>query len=373
MFDIKAQTEKILKDCIIKSNTDVNLYTPDGKRNYGSLWTRDFAYMVEYASDLIPDEDIENAIEYLLNAADQNGWIPDRVGGTGRMAYTAGGPDFPASPNLDNGPFIILCVNSYLKTVDPQKAEAMFLKWKDALCRGIDCLPVNEKGLILNVAEPPHSPYGFTDTVSKQGELAFESLLLWRAQKELSSLLLKYGFPCEKYLENLKRLEDSFEITFLQDNGMLKAATKVCAQTDVWGSCYAVSIGFPLSKNVKKSICSWLCENYNGVVHFGQLRQLPANEYWEKTFVEVKEGTYQNGAYWATPIVWLYDALKEFNKPLADKTFEDIMLYFEKYGIFECVNGEDRKLETYVVSATNTYGLYKKLFNSNLVNLTNTN
>ncbi len=363
MFDIKTKTKEILEGSIIDSGTGVNLYTPDGKRDYPALWTRDFAYMVEYARDLIPDEDIEKAIEYILDGAKADGWIPDRVYTKCNPVYTAGDDSFPALPNLDNGCFIILCANSYLKTIDENKAKELFLKWKDALCKGIDCLPKSDKGFILNDSNPPHSPYGFTDTVSKGGELAFESLLLWRAEKELSFWLETVGLPNDKYLQAALNIENNFVDTFLQDNGMFKAATEVCAQTDIWCSCYAVSIGFPISQEIQKGIYKWIADNYDKVVYCGQLRQLPIGEYWERTFVYVKEETYQNGAFWATPIVWLYDTLKNYNLQLAKQTFEDILDYFEKFGIFECVNGENRKLDTYVASATNVYGLFKQISN----------
>lgn len=363
MFDIKLKTKEILEGSVIVSSNGVRMYTPDGKGNYPALWTRDFAYMVENAKDLISDEDAEKGIEYILSAADDNGWIPDRVYADGNGVYTAGDNTFPGLPNLDNGCFIILCANSYLKVIDENKAKALFLKWKDALCKGLDCLPISEKGFILNDSTPPHSPYGFTDTVSKEGELAFESLLLWRAQKELGFWLEKVGLDNAKYLQGAKKIEDNFLNTFLQENGMLKAATKVCSQTDIWGSCYAVSIGFPMNEETKKGIYEWISANYERIVHCGQLRQLPYGEYWEKTFVFVREETYQNGAFWSTPIIWLYDTLKNYNLPLARKTFDDIMSYFEEFGIFECVNGENRQLDTYVASATNVYGLYKQISN----------
>ena len=39
---------------------------------------------------------------------------------------------------------------------------------------------------------------------------------------------------------------------------------------------------------------------------------------------------------------------------------KDILEYFENYGVFECVNGEYRNLDTYVASATNVYRICKK-------------
>jgi len=133
------------------------------KASYAAFWTRDFAYMIENAGELIPSEDIINGIEYLIYNADENGWMPDRVTKEGIPKYTAGHDDFFALPNLDNGCFAVLMVDSFLKSIDESKVQSLFFKWKDVLIKGLDCIPTNEDGFVLNCSEPPHSPYGFTD------------------------------------------------------------------------------------------------------------------------------------------------------------------------------------------------------------------
>ena len=91
MFDLKKVTENLIRGGILRSDSGVDMYTPDGVGHYPALWTRDFAYMVEYAGDLMDKEKIEKCIEYLLNGVDENGWIPDRVQADGKSCYTAGG------------------------------------------------------------------------------------------------------------------------------------------------------------------------------------------------------------------------------------------------------------------------------------------
>ena len=359
MFAIEKETEKLIKGCIIEAYDGTNMYTPDGVASYAAFWTRDFSYMVEDGKEFIPLSDIQKGIQYLINGANADGWIPDRVEKDGYPKYTAGG-GLPASPNLDNGCFLCFLADEYLRLVDEKTAKETFFKWQEALQKGIDCLPIAENGLIINCATPPHSPYGFTDTVSKTGYLAFESLLLWRAQKTMCFWLKKFGLPFARYEENYKRIEENFSATFIQPNGTLRAATGLCAQTDIWASCYAISIEFPLKKEEKEAISRWLIDGYDTIVEGGQIKHLPKGEYWEKTFLLVEEETYQNGAYWAVPIKWFYDAVCVLDKRLAKKTVEDALAYFEKYGVFECVNGEWRKLQSYVASATSVYGACKK-------------
>ena len=187
-----------------------------------------------------------------------------------------------------------------------------------------------------------------------------ETLLLWRAKKILIEWNEKTGFNADKYKQDCDLIERDFLKVFLTKDGTFRAATGYCNQTDVWAMCYAVSIGFPLPDEIKTGLSGWLVENYDAITESGQLRHLAPGDYWEKTFVPVREDTYQNGAFWATPVKWLCDALRLTSPQLATKTLSDVLAYFEKHGIYECVNGERKQLDTYVASATAVYGACKK-------------
>lgn len=354
---LKDDAANIISGSVLKSDTGIDLFTPDGFGTYPSLWTRDFAYMVEYAGDLIPAAKQKACIEYLLNGArESDGWIPDRVDTESRPFYTAGGKDFPALPNLDNGPFLIIAADSYLRQLPEEEAKIQFGKWKSALCRGIDCLDTDENGLIVNLTDPPHSPYGFTDTIRKTGKLAMESLLLWRGLRIINGYCRE-----EKYASRQQSIEQSFASVFSSENGMLYAATGCCRQIDIWASCYAVSIGFPLEAGQKNAIADFLASDYDGIVMSGQIRHLPRGEYWEKTLVPVGEGEYQNGAYWATASGWFYDAIYERYPELAERLIKELYEFIRREGAWECINRNGyRKLKPYVVSVTNLYGTCKK-------------
>ena len=360
-MDIKKLTQDILEGSVIKSHNGVDLFTPDGTRYYPALWTRDLAYMMEYAGELIGQQRCEDCVEYLLDGADANGWIPDRVYGDGYAAYTAGDGDFPAKPNLDNGPYIIIAADAYLKTLPEEKAKALFTKWEKQLCAGIDCLPKNADGIICNETTPPHSPYGFTDCIVKTGLLSFETLLLWQSIKQMLHWQEKFTAPREDYTAMKASIEAVFADLFVSDQGMLYSATGIGKQLDVWGSCLALTLDFPLEKTQKDKLAAWLIAHYDEIVYHGQIRHLPAGQYWEKTLVDVPENTYQNGAFWATPIAWFAQALMGYDPALAKKTVEDLLKFFEEKGVFECVYAPNDyyKLDTYVASATNAYGAAK--------------
>lgn len=363
MFDVKSAARKALEGSIIRSNSGVDMYTPDGKKNYHALWTRDFAYMAHYAGELMNISRIKDCLEYLLSNANENGWIPDRVTETGKAEFTAGFDDFPACENLDNGPFIVIAADAYLRLLPEVQAREFFVKWEKALEKGIECLPKNDDFIIFNDTVPPHSPYGFTDTVCKTGALAMETLLLWHSLKLLVYWQSKFSSENERLNLMKEKIEQSFCKYFVSDSKMLYAATGICRQIDVWASCYMLAIDFPVSKDIKDNIVKWLKENYDGIVYKGQLRHLPAGEYWEKTFVPVEKNTYQNGAFWATPTVWLVKALKDYDFKLAEKTLNDVLDFFEEKGIYECVFEDNCQLEPYVASATNVYGAVKLMEN----------
>ena len=360
MLDIKKKTEEILRGCIETTEDGINLYTPDCKNKYGTFWTRDFSYMVENAGDLIPDEDKENAIDFFIDHAREDGWIPDRVKADGTALYTAGDEHFPALSNLDTGCFLALLIDSYISDRDIGTAKAKYEKRRGPLIKSIELLDTDENGIIVNLTTPPHSPYGFTDTIAKTGKLCYETLLYWRALKVLVKWEKLTGHETESYESRIKGIEDTFEDIFLNGEGMLDAATLDCRQLDVWASAYAVSIGFPLTEKTRKSIASWLIDNYEDIVESGQIRQLRKGESWEKTFILVKPGTYQNGACWATATGWFVDAMIDSDRKLASRTVKEAMDYFENVGIFECINGEYRKLDTFVASIVTLYGLSKR-------------
>ena len=357
MFDLKKATEALVKGSIIVAQDGTRMYTPDGKASYDAFWVRDFTYMAEYAGEFIPDEDLKNGICYFLSHTDKNGWIPDRVDASGHAYYTAGYL-LPASPNLDNGCFLPILADVYLRRLKPEDARAQFLQWNAALCRGLDILPCDEHSIISNQATPPHSPYGFTDTISKTGLLAMETLLLWRACRVLHHWQTACGMDGSQWLRRISDIETHFASVFADESGMLLAATGTCRQIDIWASCYAVAIDFPLPPALRSGISGWLAEHYSTVTQHGQVRHLPACEYWEKTFLDVAPGSYQNGAYWATPAGWSYLALKETQPALACRQMEELLRYFETEGIYECINHEEKKLDTYVASAANVYAVY---------------
>ena len=356
LFEEKAR--RLLEGCRVTAHDGTVLYTPDGMGNYKGLWCRDFAYMAEYAGDLIPDGHIKGCIEYLLRGTrESDGWICDWRSASGVPSYSPVG-----QANLDNAPFLLFAIDACLSRMDKVDALAWFGRWQKLAAQGLKCLPLSPAGLVWNDPEEPHSPYGFTDCIGKTGELFMESVLYWRA----CGVLAKW-YAAGKQMEEALDFTGKAEITrqaaarFRDEaTGMFYAATRDCRQLDVWGSAYAAYAGF-LSDSEADMVADYFINNYEQVVFRGQVRHLPRGEYWDRLLKDIDREDYQNGAYWAAPAGWVAWVIARKDPELALRMLNDLARCFIDHGVFECVNVNLVKLDKYVASAVNPFAAAQRL------------
>lgn len=349
----------LIEACKKRAFDGTILFTPDGVGNYDALWTRDFAYIVEYCGDLMEPAEIRGCIEYTIARQREDGWIPDRSELGGDAVYSAGAKGAPVGrANLDNTLFLVFAVYFCFRHISSDFAAKYFAMWKDALDRGMQCIPVDEGGLVWNDPEDPHSPYGFTDTVCKTGRLFMESVLYWRACRMMEHLhrcfgdfqkVADYCYAADRVEKTLPLLHDSVSGAFL-------AADGDCRQIDVWGMLYTLAVDFPLAADIRRSVEDWLLENRHRYLYKGQVCQLPEGAPWEKLLIEVPAGEYQNGAYWATASGWALKFFRKTDPRFAEQMLDELLADFEADGICECINEGYRKLPQFVVSATNVRG-----------------
>ncbi len=360
-----AQTaQKLLQGCQTKAHAGTILYTPDGKGNYAALWTRDFAYMVENAGDLMPLEHMEGCIRYLIRGQRKDGAVPDRVRPDSVPVYVAGPESSPlGEPNLDNPPFLVIAVDAYLQRVPASRRASLFGEWAHALDLGMDWVPLSPSGLVYNNPDKPHSPYGFTDCIGKTGELLMESLLYWTACRRLERWHRQggRGQRAAEYSRRARRVEQNIGRLWDDRAGAFLAATVDCRQVDIWGNAYALAIGFPLGERRAK-VQQTLAKRHEDYLWKGQVRHLFKGEYWQRLLTPVAPDRYQNGAYWATATGWVLKAIHPFNPQLAERIFEELIDDFRANGVYECVHPEYRQLDSYVVSACNPLGAARGLW-----------
>lgn len=357
---LDAEARRQLHGCVITARDGTPLYTPDGQAHYAALWTRDFAYMVENASDLIPRDHIRSGILYLLAGQNDAGCIPDRVQKDGMAVYSAGAVDMPlGAPPTDNSPFMVKLVADYVAATGDRE---LFRGAADKLVRAMDFTPRSGRGLVYIDPAHPHSPYGFTDTVAKTGELLFSSLLYWEASLRLVELFAAAGDPTRsaEFAARAGAVERSLDTLWDDRIGMFLAAAIDCRQVDIWGSAYAVYAGFPLGKK-RERILKYLEKNYSGYIYRGQVRHLPEPLVWDRMLIAIAPGTYQNGAYWGTASGWVAWCLAERRPDLAARLVRALVADYRKQGACECVNVGYEKLRDYVVSVVNPLGALRRL------------
>ena len=89
--------------------------------------------------------------------------------------------------------------------------------------------------------------------------------------------------------------------------------------------------------------------HYAELVQDGHVRHLPGGVYWEEG---CPPHTYQNGAYWATPVGWFVYALDLADSALANQTVFDLTCHFKEHGACEWIFGTQRTLPHYLASAS---------------------
>lgn len=350
---LRRATIRQLHGCRLQADDGTILFTPDGSGHYRALWTRDFAYMVRNAGDLIEPDLIRPAIEFLLRGRRADGCMPDRVTASGKPVYAPGSEDSPLADHaLDNGPFMALLVCDYVRRSGDR---AFFRRHETDLRRGLDFVRRADNGLVYNDPARPQCPYGFTDTVAKTGHLLFTSLLYAQACREMETACREAacGNPAE-YARRAEQIRQSLAVLWDETTGMFLAADRDCRQADVWGSALAVDLELATPPQSRR-IIEFLATRADRIFQRGHVRHLVAPETWQRLLTPVAAGTYQNGAYWATPHAWLLPALARGRPELAQRLLKETIAEFRAAGIHECLNGPYRNVPDYVVSATNVY------------------
>ena len=159
------------------------------------------------------------------------------------------------------------------------------------------------------------------------------------------------------YKRRFQYVQQSINKLWDESTGMFWAADIDCKQIDIWGSAYAIEVGITTQAQTD-SITNYLVEHYDEIVRNGQVRHLAGSDtHWQQLFHPCPEGTYQNGAYWATPLSWIIPIYARHDMGFAKKMLQTVIHDFQENGINECINEGYVKVPNFVVSATNVYAL----------------
>lgn len=297
--------------------TGQNGWYPDGAGVYVYCWTRDFAMMVRgCAQGTFSASDIYNIITLFCSHQREDGLFVDAVGPDDSIFQSFGGP----LRTLDNGCEIVdLCYNHYLAT----GVTTAYTAFKTNIANYLAALPVQNHLVWLDPSNNSSFliAWGFEDSVVSRGYEVNMSVLRYRAFAQLARMAIAAG-DNDIYSAELPLIKTAME-SYLWDAsaGWFRNASVKCMQHCVPGSIYAVVVG-ACSSAIANIIAQTLYNSRpgrsldiagKGCWQNGQLRHMPADEFWEDTNQAGPPGTYQNGAYWSTFSGWACYVLSLYN------------------------------------------------------------
>jgi hypothetical protein len=335
-------------------------FPPQVGIGYEAFWLRDYAYMLEGYSQGFHDKELRDACLLFVNVQREDGACVDCVKYDGTPIYKPGYGTMGANPVADGSQFTVdVAWHTHQRLQDRQLLRQII----DRLIKGMNAVPRNPKtGLVHITPKSPwdRCPYGFTDTVRKQGDVLFSSLLFVQASRQLAELLavLDRAEESQQWSEEAARIEANIrEVLWDGQLGLFRAATSKCRQHDIWGSAFAVYLGVTTQRQAM-AIAQYFQSHYGEIVQNGQIRHLPGGAYWEQAG---PRDHYQNGAFWATATGWFVYTLDLVDPKLADQTVVDLVDDFRQRGCLEWSFGETAQLPNYLASGTNPLAGIRKM------------
>jgi len=348
---LKNEAHRIIRASKREMKDGTAAFPPQVGLGYEAFWLRDYEYSLEGSISSYSDEELLSAARLFVSKLDPNGAGVDCIKFDGTPIYKPGFGSMGENPVADGSQFTVGVVwHTYRRT----KNDAFLRDVLAPIVTTMNSVPRNRETGLVHI-DPARKwdrcPYGFTDSIRKQGDELFCSLLYVNASRQLADLLSAGGRneEAKKWQQEVMRLEKSVRDTFWdQKNGLLRAATVKCREHDIWGSAFAVYLGVTTPEQ-SNAIARYFEKNYSQIVQHGQVRQLPGGVYWEQA--GCKRDQYQNGAFWATPVGWFVYTLDIVNPSLADQTVIDMVTHFKQHGACEWIIGEKRQLPNYIASA----------------------
>jgi len=349
---LEKEAHRIIRASMRTMNDGTAAFPPQVGIGYEAFWLRDYSYTLEGSVNSYSNKELLDACNLFIRSMREDGAGVDCIKFDGTPIYKPGFGSLGKNPVADGSQFTVAVAwHSYQKTKDKNFLKTII----DSLVKTMNAVPRNPDTRLVHIIpgkEQERCPYGFTDTISKQGDVLFCSLLYVQASNRLSGLLDVLGRT--KEADNWEKESELVaknirKIFWAAETGLFRAATLRCKEHDIWGSAFAVYLGVA-DKKQSKSVATYFQKNYKHIVEKGQIRHLSGGVYWEKAIC--KQDTYQNGAYWATPTGWFVYTLDLVDPVLANQTVVDMINDFKKNGANEWIFGTTYKLPNYLASAS---------------------
>lgn len=321
------------------NKTGGTLIRPGGRSSYPSFWIRDYA--MSLPSGFVTAEEQRHMLMLTASTQSDRNWITERGAmvpfgaiadhirpDDGVPIYFPGTYDPTEQGDSSFGVFPPYCDQyffvdmaywfvkatgriSILDTVI--KGRSLF----DRLEISFKVPPVRYDGVLVYTTEELRGvDFGFRDVITITGDLLYPSLLKYKAALELADLsaMKKQKKQEDSYRAIVARLKKEIPLVFSDGSGLLHASTRRSRQADVWGTALAVQLGVLDGEYAQKAgqvmrdayLKGELSRNGN-IRHVLTSLDFDSTTSWEKSLA--KKGTYQNGAYWGTPVGWVCRAI----------------------------------------------------------------
>lgn len=372
---LQNATASFLVSCQLPSSVaNLSIFTPDASSSYGAQWTRDFTMALAAAPRSFPQRaDVAAAVAFSLARVTPQGMVPDRVQADGRAVFAPCTPACGWNISLawDNMPYAGLMLAAYARG---WQDAAFFCAWEETARRALDFVPL-VRGLAYNDPAAPNTSFGFEDSVIVPGRQLTVSLLLHDAALQLGALAAATGCGEPAHYAALAAgVASAVDDLYDPASGLFLASDTLEVLPDIFGSAYLVTLGLSTAQR-RAGVAAYLAAQWRAtlagaaaggaasptIFQAGQVRHLPYPLLWKACWRSCPApGTYQNGAYWATPLNWVLPALQAngFGSEAAGIASAAVAS-FQAGGVMECVNAplDYHGVRDYVASATNLLGV----------------
>ena len=390
--------QKISKD-FGPNQTSGILIRPGGRNSYPAFWIRDYAMSIEtgYVSQMEQKHMLELTAKTQSDGVVKTKWgtripkgsIADHIRiDDAKPIYFPGTYSFEnqgerkwgMQPPFCDQFFFIQMAYFYVKSFSESASltkEINGLKLIDRLEMAYQMPPSDTRSHLVQVDESNRGvDFGFRDAIYMTGKLCYASLLKYQAALQMAYLFSTMGSQAKAiaYQQDAKKLKESIKVTFLDARGMLRASTGTSRQTDVWATSLAIHLGI-LSGQSRLDAAQYLRNAYlkgeltqkGNVRHVIKSDDFSSTTAWEKSVVPIN--TYQNGAYWGTPVGWVCQAIAFVDLPTAQKLAKEYIQElrdgdFRKGDSFgspwECFNDKLTQNPVYLTSVAVPFIIFKK-------------
>ena len=389
MDSSRIYPNQIISDNFGPNQTGGILIRPGGRNSYPAFWIRDYAMSIQ--SGFVTQEEQKHML--LLTAKTQSdefkftkwgsfipiGAVADHIRiDDGKPIYfpgtysyeNQGDKKWGMQPPFCDQFFFIQMAFHYVTSFSAFHSlneNINGIRLIDRLELAYQMPPIDSiTGLIEVNVENRGVDFGFRDAIYITGKLCFASLLKYQASLQLALLFQEMGDKKKAlmYKNEATKIKKSIIKTFKNEDGMLFACTETSAQADVWATSLAIHFDVLRGNNRLKAakhllrgyISGELSQNGN-IRHILKSDDFNENSSWEKSLVP--KDTYQNGAYWGTPVGWVCKAIAYVDQVAAQKLASEYIQDlregdFRKGGDFgapwECFNGNAKQNSVYLTS-----------------------